>query len=162
MKTKKTLIKKPDSTKLITLHNLQDTSNPKKNRKRVGRGIGSGRGKTSTAGHKGRRSRSGHKISAAFEGGQMPFYRRIPKKRGFRPANKIFYQIVNLNRITQREMKIVDKETLFAEKLIRKLDQPIKILGVGELNFAVTFKVNAVSETAEKKIKAAKGKIEII
>lgn len=152
---------KTQKTPPLKLHNLQPQVS-KKTRKRVGRGIGSGVGKTSGAGHKGQRSRSGHKISVTFEGGQMPFHRRIPKKRGFKAPNKLFYQTVNLFQINAKKIKIVNNETLFAENLISKLNDPVKILGSGKLDFAIMVQVKALSKNAGKKIIAAGGKFELI
>lgn len=153
-------MKKTKPSKL-TLHNLTTSIN-RKSRKRLGRGIGSGHGKTSSAGHKGQRSRSGHKIGATFEGGQMPFYRRIPKKRGFRNPTKLLYQIVNLRQIDRLKLKQVNHQTLLTNKLITDLQTPVKILGSGDLHFAASFRVNALSKTAIKKIQSAKGTLELL
>lgn len=154
------MIKKSKQPQLA-LHNLP-ISQTQKNRKRVGRGIGSGCGKTSTLGHKGQRSRSGHKISATFEGGQMPFYRRIPKKRGFRSPNKVVFQVVNLGAISRLQLKTVNHQTLLAKKLISDPKAPVKILGNGDINFVSHFQVNALSKSAIKKIELAKCTLEIL
>ena len=154
------MIKKTKQSK-FKLH-LLPSLKTKKNRKRLGRGIGSGHGKTASAGHKGQRSRSGHKISATFEGGQMPFYRRIPKKRGFRNPNKLFYQVVNLAQIERLQLKKVDHQTLFVKKLITDPKSPVKILGNGKITFSAHFCVNALSKTAIEKIKLAKGVLKLL
>lgn len=164
--TKKTKIIKKNSsfkvgkkvTSILTLSNLKNLHQPKK-RKRVGRGTGSGIGKTATAGHKGQRSRSGHKIKASFEGGQMPFHRRIPKNRGFKSINPHIYQVVNLYKISKSKMILVNNETLLAANLITHLQKPVKILGEGQIDFSATFQIAAVSTSAQKKILLAGGKI---
>lgn len=146
--------------KQLKLHNL--TTPHKQNRKRLGRGTGSGHGKTATAGHKGQRSRSGHKIGATFEGGQMPFYRRIPKKRGFAQPHKKLYQIVNLGQINRLKLTRVDHPILLKHKLITDIKAPVKILAKGKLEFTAHFCVNAFSENAIKQLQLTKSSFEII
>ena len=134
---------------------------------RVGRGIGSGRGKTSTRGHKGQKSRSGVSIKS-FEGGQMPLYRRLPK-RGFKPLNKNNVAILNLSKI----QNIIDKSTnkikdtlnlklLIDKKLINKKYIKLKILGTGEIKKNIEIAAHFASKQAREKVEKAGGKINII
>ncbi|MFQ6007511.1 MAG: 50S ribosomal protein L15, partial [Candidatus Zixiibacteriota bacterium] len=133
----------------------------KKERRRVGRGPGSGRGKTCGRGHKGAGQRSGFKKQPIHEGGQMPLHRRLPK-RGFTNIFKKEYQIVNVADLTRCAPGEVTSETLKAAGLIKKLDVPIKILGNGELDKAYTVKAAAFSKSAVAKIEAAGGKVEVV
>ncbi len=142
----------------LKLHNLE-VLKPSKKIKRLGRGTGSGHGKTASFGNKGQKSRSGHKFGANFEGGQMPFHRRIPKKRGFARFKKLVYQTVNLYQIDQKKLKIVDHKTLYHQGLIASLKLPVKILAFGALTSPVDFKVNAFSKKAVQKITSNQGKI---
>lgn len=130
--------------------------------KRVGRGSGSGHGKTSGRGHKGLKARtgSGGKLRLSFEGGQMSLIRRVPK-RGFRSRFKIINQVVNvedLNRLKKDE--VADPKMMKEAGIIKKISQPIKILGNGELKKPLTVKAHAFSESAVEKIKKAGGTIE--
>ena len=134
---------------------------------RVGRGIGSGKGKTSSRGHKGQKSRSGVAIKS-FEGGQMPLYRRLPK-RGFKSLNKDSIAILNLSKIqnildkSANDMKgNFDLKTLKAKKLINKKFLKLKILGSGEIKKNIEISANYVSKQALSKIEKAGGKINII
>ena len=146
------------------LNNL--TKNNKK-KIRVGRGIGSGRGKTSSRGHKGQKSRSGVAIKS-FEGGQMPLYRRLPK-RGFKSISKKNIAILNLSKIqniidkTQNNLqKIIDLKTLQEKKLINKKFIKLKILGSGELKKNIEISAHFASKEALSKVEKAGGKINII
>ena len=126
--------------------------------KRLGRGEGSGHGKTSGKG--GQKARSGGGIRIGFEGGQMPLYRKLPR-RGFNNKNfKVSYQLVNVGQLEKLEGDTVDRESLIAAGLVRDSDQGIKLLGNGELSKAYTVKVCKVSLTAKSKIEAAGGKVE--
>ncbi len=128
--------------------------------KRVGRGPGSGHGKTACKGHKGQKARSGAPIRPGFEGGQMPLQRRLPK-RGFRNIFKKRYALVHirdLNRFSAGE--VVDVEALRKVGLVKKAPDGIKIVGDGELTIALTVRAHAVTEAARKKIEAASGKVE--
>ena len=128
--------------------------------KRLGRGEGSGHGKTSGKGHKGQKARSGGGIRIGFEGGQMPLYRKLPR-RGFNNKNfKVSYQLVNVGQLEKLEGDTVDRESLIAAGLVRDNDQGVKLIGDGELYKAYTVKVCKVSESAKSKIEAAGGKIE--
>ena len=129
--------------------------------KRVGRGMGSGMGKTSTRGHKGQRSRSGSRMMRGFEGGQMPLHRRVPK-RGFANIFRVEYAIVNLERIAALGEKTVTPEVLVKAGVVRRASDRIKILGDGELKSAVTIRAHKFSKSAQEKITKAGGKIEVI
>ena len=129
--------------------------------KRVGRGMGSGMGKTSTRGHKGQRSRSGSRMMRGFEGGQMPLHRRVPK-RGFANIFRVEYAIVNLERIAALGEKTVTPEVLLKAGVVRRASDRIKILGDGELKSAVTVRAHKFSKSAEEKITKVGGKIEVI
>ncbi len=130
--------------------------------KRLGRGHGSGTGKTSGRGHKGQRSRSGKKIHPSFEGGQMRLVRRLPK-RGFTNLFRKTYQIVNLRDLEGwDEETVVNAESLAEKRLVRKAADPVKILGEGEVDRPVKVSVHKVSETARQKIEAAGGSVEVI
>ena len=145
---------------MIELHNLKPNKGSKKDRKRVGRGPGSGKGKTAGRGEKGQNARSGGGVPAWFEGGQMPLQRRIPK-RGFKPRNRKEYQVVNL-----ADLQYVDGdvsiESLRAAGLIRSAKRRVKILGNGEVGRAVHCSVHAVSRTAQGKIEAAGGSVTLL
>ena len=133
-----------------------------KRHKRVGCGPGSGHGKTACRGSKGQKSRSGSKRRAWFEGGQMPIQRRLPKI-GVGPLQRERYQIVNLKDLKDRvQDDVVTPDLLRAAGLIRDGSGKVKVLGSGELERAVEFRVHAVSGTASAKIKEAGGKVEII
>ncbi len=143
--------------------NLSTLRAPKKantNRKRVGRGMGSGMGKTSTRGHKGQGSRSGSRLLRGFEGGQMPLHRRLPK-RGFTNIFKAEYTIVNLDRIAALGEKSVNPEVLIKAGLAGKNDR-IKVLGDGQLKAAITVQAHKFSKSAQEKITKAGGKAEVI
>ncbi|NLJ38254.1 MAG: 50S ribosomal protein L15 [Candidatus Atribacteria bacterium] len=131
-------------------------------RKRVGRGIGSGHGKNACRGENGQKSRSGTSISAHFEGGQMPFVRRIPK-RGFRSLNREEYQIVNLSQLNRFESGTeITKELLKKAGLIESTSLKLKILAKGELNKAITVHSDAFSKKAKSLIEEKGGKAEVL
>ena len=130
-------------------------------KKRVGRGMGSGMGKTSTRGHKGQRSRSGSRMMRGFEGGQMPLHRRLPK-RGFTNIFRKEFVIVNLERLVELGESTITPELLHKSGLIKGADDRIKILGDGELKSALTVKAHKFSKAAEEKITKAGGKAEVI
>ena len=134
----------------------------KKRRKRLGCGIGSGHGKTSTKGHKGQRARSGFSLKRGFEGGQNPLYRRLPK-RGFN--NAAFhenYNIVNVESFAALEEKEICPEVLAARGLIKKSGWKVKILGTGDVKKALTVKAHRFSESAKSKIEKAGGQAVLI
>jgi len=147
----------------MKLHDVRKKSGARQPRKRVGRGRSSGTGKTSGRGHKGAKSRSGYKRKEAFEGGQMPLVRRIPK-RGFSnyPFRKVWAE-VNLSQLDRFiRGETVDPETLAKSGIIKGRFDGIVILGRGELKAAVTIRAHRFSKTATEKIKAAGGKAEVI
>src|SRR5262249_50693268 len=148
----------------MRLEDLRPAAGSVKRRKRVGRGPGSGHGKTSTKGQKGQKSRSGGGSAVGFEGGQMPVYRRLPK-RGFLPyGGKTEYAIVNLKALGRfAANSTVDPEALAAARLIRRSEREhVKVLGGGEVPHALTLKVHAVSESAKAKIEARGGRVELM
>ncbi|MDY3921869.1 MAG: 50S ribosomal protein L15 [Hallerella porci] len=133
-----------------------------KGRKRIGRGPGSGWGTTGGRGQKGAGARKSAKAGrVAFEGGQMPMHRRIPK-RGFKTQFPRDTQIVNLKAIEKSGVVEFDAKVLFDQGLVRSVKQPIKVLGYGTISKAVTLKVNAISEKAKAAVEAAGGKVEIV
>lgn len=143
----------------MRLHTLSPGAGAKKDRKIVGRGVGSGTGKTSGRGHKGQRSRSGGKSHIpGFEGGQNPIHRRLPK-RGFTNIHKVVATPINLDRIEKAEGVTEFTHEVFVTLGIAGKRDTIKILGTGEIKRAVTVSAHAFSKTAKEKIEAAGGKI---
>lgn len=146
------------------LSNLKNAEGSTKQRKRIGRGEGSGRGGTATKGSNGQKSRSGYKYRAWFEGGQMPLQRRVPKK-GFVSPFKVYYQSVNVNNIQKlvEDKKVVDgiinAVVLYKNGLISKAAAPYKILGNGEISVKVEIEAHAFSKSAKDKIESAGGTI---
>jgi large subunit ribosomal protein L15 len=143
--------------------NLSNVRAPKKaseNRKRVGRGMGSGMGKTSTRGHKGQRSRSGSRMLRGFEGGQMPLHRRLPK-RGFTNVFRQEYSIVSLEKLAALGESTINPDVLRKAGVV-KGKAPIKILGDGELTAALTVQAHKFSKSAQEKITKAGGKFEVV
>ena len=145
--------------KKITLSNLKPAPGSTQSRKRVGRGPGSGLGKTSGKGHKGHKARTGGGTNPGFEGGQMPMYRRLPK-RGFTNPFRVENQIVNLADLKKVSSGDVSPETLYSAGLIGKPDAPVKLLGTGDADRAYNVRGVAFSASARAKIEAAGGKIE--
>ena len=143
------------------LSNLRAPKNANSNKKRVGRGMGSGMGKTSTRGHKGHGSRSGSSLMRGFEGGQMPLHRRLPK-RGFTNIFRTEYTVLNLDRIAEMGENELTLEKMIESKLLRKRNALVKVLGVGELTAAVTVHAHKFSKTAQEKIEKAGGKAVLI
>ncbi len=145
----------------MKLEELKPSPGARKKVKRVGRGFGSGHGKTSTKGHKGQKARSGGTKGAGFEGGQMPLQRRLPK-RGFTNIFKKTYAEVNLRDLVGMA-GTVTPELLAEQGLVKKRDvKAVKILGVGELKAAITVRAHKFSKSAMDKIQAAGGKAEVI
>ncbi|MBE5819970.1 MAG: 50S ribosomal protein L15 [Clostridiales bacterium] len=130
-------------------------------KRRVGRGTGSGLGKTSGRGHKGQKARSGGGVRRGFEGGQTPLYRRLPK-RGFKNINSKTYTEVTLTMLNKSKAEEVTAESLIAERIIRKANDGIVILGTGSLDKKLTVKANRFTATAKEKIEAVGGKVEVI
>ena len=147
---------------LMKVHDLSPLEGARKKRKRVGRGPGSGHGKTSCRGHKGQKSRSGGGVSPGFEGGQMPLQRRLPK-RGFTNIFKKHYVLINVRDLERFAPNTdLDTEALRKAGLLKKVKDGVKLLGEGEISHPVTIKVHKVSKVAKEKIEAAGGKVEII
>lgn len=144
----------------MNLSNIQAPKGATEKRKRVGRGMGSGMGKTSTRGHKGQRSRSGSRLMRGFEGGQNPLHRRLPK-RGFANIFRKEYSIVNLERLAELGEKDVTPESLIKAGVVKR-NLPVKILGDGELKTAVNVRAHKFSKSAMEKITKAGGKAEVI
>ena len=146
----------------MNLHNLAPAPGSKKRRKRIGRGPGSGHGKTATKGHKGILARSGGGKRPGFEGGQMPLIRRLPKF-GFTNPSRIEYSIVNLKSFEQWAGEgTVTPQAMVDAGLIKRTRLPIKILGVGELKKSLVVQAHKFSKSAEAKIQAAGGRVEVI
>ena len=144
----------------MKLHELSPAAGSAKAAWRKGRGLGSGNGKTAGKGHKGQNARSGGGVRPGFEGGQLPLYRKVPK-RGFNNKFAVNYAIINvadLNRFNDGD--VVDMEALMAKKIVRSALDGLKVLGNGELTKKVTVKAEAFSATAKEKIEAAGGKTE--
>ena len=145
----------------MKLNSLKPNAGSRKNRKRIGRGHGSGLGKTSGRGHKGAGQRSGNKKRAWFEGGQMPLARRLPR-RGFTNIFKEKYQIVNLSDLSKIEKKSdINPVTLEKNGLIRSSLKPVKILGNGDLSDKINIVASSFSESAKNKIEKAGGTVTI-
>ena len=144
----------------MRLEDLGPTPGSRKKEKRIGRGPGSGHGKTSTKGHKGQKARSGGVKGPGFEGGQQPLIRRIPK-RGFSSLFKKEYSIVNLRSLENCQEKVITPEVLKNLGLVKKTDL-VKILGTGELKKALTIHAHKFTKSAEDKIKQAGGSAEVI
>jgi len=146
----------------MDLSNLQPSYGSTHHKKRIGRGHGSGLGKTSGKGHKGQKARSGGSIKPGFEGGQMPLQRRLPK-RGFTPLDKKVYVLVNLRDLELFDAgSVVDLEALGKAGLVGQLKDGLKILGDGDLTKALTVRAHKFSKTAQAKIEAAGGTVEVI
>ncbi|CUU11072.1 LSU ribosomal protein L15P [Armatimonadetes bacterium GBS] len=147
---------------MIELHTLKPQPGSKKRRKRVGRGIGSGHGKTATRGTKGQKARD--TIPPRFEGGQTPIHRRLPVRVGFKNVNRVEYAIVNVGTLAQRFQPndTVTPEILKERRIVRKLKDGVKILGEGEITFPLTVHAHAISESARAKIEAAGGTVVLI
>lgn len=146
----------------MKINELSPPGGSRSNKKRVGRGPGSGHGKTSCRGHKGQRSRSGGGPRPGFEGGQMPLQRRLPK-RGFTNIFKKQYTVININDLNRfAPDSSLDIEVLKEAGLFKKVRDGVKLLGNGEISHPVVIKVHKVSRTAQEKIEAAGGKVEVI
>lgn len=144
------------------LHELKPVEGARKKRKRLGRGIGSGTGKTAGKGHKGQLARSGNKPSLAFEGGQTPFFQRIPK-RGFNNINRKEFAIINLNDLnTFNDGDVITPEVLLNSNKIKKTLSGVKVLANGSLDKKLTVKANHFSKAAKEAIEKAGGIAEVI
>ena len=146
----------------MKINELSPAEGSRKKRKRVGRGPGSGHGKTCCRGHKGQKSRSGGGVRPGFEGGQMPLHRRLPK-RGFTNIFRKEYSILNVEDLNRFEPDaVLDAEVLKGAGLIRKVVDGVKVLGNGEISHPVILRVNKISRTAREKVEAAGGKVELV
>jgi large subunit ribosomal protein L15 len=146
----------------MRIEDIKPAEGSTKNRKRVGRGVGSGHGKTACKGHKGQKARSGGTKGAGFEGGQMPLQRRVPK-RGFKNIFKKEYAIVNLDILDGlKEDAVITPELLFERGIVKRKKDGLKVLADGSIQRPVTIKANAFSSSAAAKIEAAGGKTEVI
>jgi len=147
----------------MKLHDLKPNVGSKKNRKRVGRGYGSGTGKTSGRGTKGQNSRAGGGVPLWHQGGDTPYYRRMPKKPGFKNFNRVEYQEVNLEYLSAfRKGSEITPEILREVDLINTLSRPVVILGRGELKKPLKVKAHRFSKKAKEKIEKAGGTVEVI
>lgn len=148
----------------MELHNLTPAKGSVKKRKRIARGQGSGRGGTSTRGHKGQKSRSGYSRKRNFEGGQLPLQMRLPK-RGFKNINRVEYVPINLSRLQaiaeKYNLDTIDIETLVVNGIVKKTDK-VKLLGRGELTAKLTVNVHASSEAAKKAVESTGGSLTIV
>ena len=145
-----------------TLSNLKPPRGSRHRKVRVGRGMGSKMGKTAGAGNKGQQSRRGYSRRAGFEGGQMPLHRRLPK-RGFTAPDSTTYAVVNVDMLNAFEAgETISPELLFSLGVLRVKREGVKVLGNGELKVALTVQAHAFSKSAEEKITAAGGKVEVI
>ncbi|MBN2059113.1 MAG: 50S ribosomal protein L15 [Deltaproteobacteria bacterium] len=146
----------------MKLSDLSPLKGSRKKKKRVGRGPGSGHGKTSCRGHKGQKARSGGSVAPGFEGGQMPLQRRLPK-RGFFNIFKKEYSLINTGDLNRFEPNTeLDSDSFQNAGLIKRSNTLVKLLGNGEVSVPLVIKVNKVSKSAREKIEAAGGKVEII
>jgi large subunit ribosomal protein L15 len=147
----------------MKLHELRESCGTKHRRKRVGRGTAAGQGKTSGFGTRGNGSRSGRGGRKYFEGGQLPLVHRLPRKRGFKPINRVMYAEVNIEALKMFSAGTVVDATLLAETgLVGDKGLPVKVLGYGELDRALTVKAQKFTATAKAKIEAAGGMIEAL
>lgn len=144
----------------MRLHDLQPAEGSIKPRKRIGRGIGSGHGKTSTKGHKGQKARA--RVKPGFEGGQTPLHRRLPQKRGFTNIFKKEWAIVNLDTLAKLSEDTITAELLLEKGIIKDLKMGLRVLGRGELSKSITVRANHITKAAEEKIKSAGGTVEVI
>ena len=145
----------------MELHNLSPKAGSTKDRKRVGRGPGSGNGKTAGKGHKGQLSRSGHSHKRNFEGGQMPLVRRMPK-RGFTNIFRVEYDIVNISDLDRFDAGAAVTLEALAQRRLARRSRPVKILGDGEITKALTVSAHKFSASARASIEAAGGRCEVI
>ena len=147
----------------MKLHDLKPNEGKQKNRRRVGRGIAAGRGKTAGRGQKGQGARSGGGKGLYFQGGNLPFFRRLPFKRGFTPPNQVTYNEINLDQLDQfKANSIVSPESLDKARLIRNSSNPVVVMGRGDVKKALKFKAHRFTKGAKKKIEAAGGSVEVL
>lgn len=149
-------------TKEIKLDDLKPADGAVRKTKRVGRGMSSGHGKTSTRGHRGEGQRSGNSRKPGFEGGQMPAYRKLPKLKGFKLINQIVYAELNVGDIEKMEEKEIAINILKEKGLFSQKYQELRVLGNGEIKRKVTIKARHFTKSAKEKIEAAGGKAELM
>ena len=146
----------------MKLHELQYSEGSRREHYRKGRGIGSGNGKTAGKGHKGQNARSGGGVALGFEGGQLPLFRRLPK-RGFKNVNRVNYATINVSALNRYKAgTVVSPALLIEDGLVKKELDGIKVLGAGKLEVALTVQANKFSKTAIEAIEAAGGKVEVL
>ena len=146
----------------MKLHELSPAKGSRKSRKRIGRGVGSGTGKTAGRGTKGQNSRSGGGVRPGFEGGQMPIHRRLPK-RGFTNIFRKNIAVINIRDLSRFEKdSIVDEDALFSSGLVKGKIDGIKLLGQGEIKTSLTIRLSSISKNAREKILTAGGNIEVL
>ena len=146
----------------MRIQDLAPSKGSRSKRKRVGRGLGTGHGRTSCRGHKGQKARSGGSVPPGFEGGQMPIQRRLPK-RGFTNIFKKSFAVVNVKDLGNFEANsTLDIERLKDAGLVRKTEAGVKVLGIGDISHPVTVKVNKISKVAREKIEAAGGTVQLL
>ncbi len=144
------------------LNQLKPVAGARHAKKRLGRGIGSGLGKTAGKGTKGQNARSGGGVRPGFEGGQLPLFQRLPK-RGFKSISRVEYKVVNVEQLNVfKNGSVVDAQKLVEAGIIKELNENVKILGNGKLEKKLTVKANKFSESAKKAIEAAGGSVEVI
>jgi len=147
----------------MKLHDLKPNKGSKKDRKRIGRGYGSGTGKTAGRGTKGQNSRAGGGVPLWHQGGDTPYFRRMPKKPGFKNFNRVEFQLVNLENLSQfRKDSVVTPEVLREAELINTLSRPVVILGRGELKKPLKIQAHRFSRKAKEKIEKAGGTVEVL
>jgi len=150
----------------MKLHDLKPQEGSKKNRRRLGRGISAGQGKTAGRGTKGQGSRSGGSTRPYHQGGNLPFFRRLPfvRGKGFTPLNRVEFNEINLDQLAEKfeANSEVSPETLEQARLLRDPRNPVVVLGRGEINQAITVRVHRVSDGARAKIEAAGGRVELL
>ena len=146
---------------MVRQNSIAPAPGSRKNRKRVGRGDGSGNGTYSGRGSKGQKSRAGYKMRPGFEGGQLPLIKRLPRKRGFTNIFRVEYSTVSVSKLSKFESgSEVDPEKMVAAGLIKSLRKPVKVLADGDIKHPLTVKANKFSASAKAKIEAAGGKVE--
>jgi large subunit ribosomal protein L15 len=146
----------------MKIQDIRPAEGSRRRDKRVGRGVGSGHGKTACKGHKGQKARSGGTVGLGFEGGQMPLQRRLPK-RGFKNRFGIEYAVINLDRINGlKDMELITPEILLEKGILKDIKDGLKVLGNGSIGRAVTIRATSFSASAAEKIAAAGGKTEVI
>jgi len=147
----------------MKLHDLKPNVGKQKDRRRVGRGIAAGRGKTAGRGQKGQGARSGGGKGLYFQGGNLPFFRRLPFKRGFTPPNQVTYNEINLDQLDQfKANSDVSPESLDKARLIRNNSNPVVVMGRGDVKKALKVKAHRFTKGAKKKIEAAGGSVEVL